>query len=100
MILFGIILFKCIKRFPILLVFFFCSSSLTIEGLTEVETIETTVDTETEEFVSNQIIFRSAFLKATTVNNFNPNIDAQFEGTSTQQTKKEYLLNCSLRYCG
>ena len=97
MILFGIFIYRCIKQFPILLVLIFCTAALSPRVFIEQETLEETVELETEVMLFKKVLAQNSHIR-TYHTNKQPTVDEEFISDAICSTKKEFLLNYSLTY--
>ena len=97
MILFGIIIYRCIKQFPILLVFIFCTAAISPRVFIEQETLEETVELETEVMLFSKTLNQKLHTR-TYHTDKQPSVSEELIPDTIHSTKKEFLLNCSLTY--
>ena len=100
MILFALFIYRCIKRFPFLLVIIFCTATLSPRVFIEQDVLEEVVELESEkmDFHTNVIVafHETPLLKTGPYKLFNKTLTIE----TIYLNRKSYLVNCSLKYCG
>ena len=98
MIIFGLLLYRCIKRFPLLLVIIFSAYTFTSEIFAEDDNHQKKVEVNREYLVVLYELFQ--FKTNNTAYKLRHLVKEKTSILTTTLTQKKYLINCSLKhYC-